>query len=114
MEKPDYLQPLVVKVDPVVPERMGAIDVYRPVLDHDGPSPVLVFVHGGPVPAQLSPTPRAWPVYVGYGSLAARAGAIGVTVDTDCMTTRSIRPQRPMSRPPSTPLAHWRELIRTG
>ena len=33
------------------------------------------------MPADLRPTPRDWPIYVGYGSLAAEAGLVGVTVD---------------------------------
>lgn len=41
----------------------------------------MVFVHGGPLPADLRPTPRDWPVYRGYGSAVAESGAVGVTVD---------------------------------
>jgi hypothetical protein len=40
-----------------------------------------VFVHGGPVPAGATPTPRDWPAFVGYGRHAASQGAVGVTVD---------------------------------
>jgi dienelactone hydrolase len=41
----------------------------------------VVFVHGGPVPADLRPTPRDWPVFQGYGSLCAERGAIAATID---------------------------------
>ncbi|MEV7090668.1 alpha/beta hydrolase [Streptomyces sp. NPDC093085] len=45
------------------------------------PAPAVVFVHGGPVPADARPTPREWPVFVGYARYAASLGAVGVTVD---------------------------------
>lgn len=55
------------------------MDLYLP--EATRPSPAIVFVHGGPIPAELRPTPRDWPVYQGYGSLAATRGVVGVTVD---------------------------------
>ncbi|GIE30938.1 hypothetical protein Ait01nite_039830 [Actinoplanes italicus] len=76
---PDHLQPFVLPVDAVTLDRRGALDVYLP--EAAGQSPAIVFVHGGPVPAELRPTPRDWPVYRGYGSLAAARGMVGVTVD---------------------------------
>jgi acetyl esterase/lipase len=75
---PPYLQPFVLDVPPVDRVRLGTVDVYAP---DAGPRPAVVFVHGGPVPADLRPTPRDWPVYTGYGALAAGAGLVGVTVD---------------------------------
>jgi dipeptidyl aminopeptidase/acylaminoacyl peptidase len=60
-------------------ERHGPIDLYLP--DGRLPRPAVVFVHGGPIPADLRPTPRDWPVYQGYGSVAAARGVVGVTVD---------------------------------
>lgn len=75
---PPFLQPFVLDVPPVDRVRLGTIDVYAPA---GGPHPAVVFVHGGPVPAGLRPTPRDWPVYTGYGSSAAGAGLVGVTVD---------------------------------
>jgi dienelactone hydrolase len=33
------------------------------------------------MPAEVRPTPRDWPLYRGYGSLAAARGVVGVTVD---------------------------------
>lgn len=78
---PPHLQPFVLPVAEIEPERDGAIDVYRPEGGAEVPHPVIVFVHGGPVPPELRPTPREWPVFRGYGSLAASSGAVGVTVD---------------------------------
>lgn len=81
MAEPTYLQPFVLPVAEIEPERDGAVDVYRPVEEAAEPLPVVVFVHGGPLPPELRPTPRDWPVFRGYGSLAAGGGAVGVTVD---------------------------------
>jgi hypothetical protein len=69
----------VVEVADVPVERRGVWDLYDPVAT--GPRPAVVFVHGGPVPAGLPVSPRDWPVYRGYGALAAAAGLVGVTVD---------------------------------
>lgn len=60
-------------------ERVGQVDLYLP--DADGPRPAVVFVHGGPVPAGVRPTPRDWEAFVGYGRYAAESGVVGVTVD---------------------------------
>lgn len=79
MALPEYLNPFVFPVEPVVAQRHGSVDLYLP--ETSQPGPAIVFVHGGPIPADLHPTPRDWPVYQGYGSLAARRGAVGVTVD---------------------------------
>jgi hypothetical protein len=38
----------------VAPERHGRVDLYPPAATH--PSPAIVFVHGGPIPADLRPT----------------------------------------------------------
>jgi acetyl esterase/lipase len=81
MADPEYLQPFVLPTVASTPQRQGNLDIYRPKLGDGGPHPVIVFVHGGPVPADLRPTPRDWPIYVGYGSLAAESGLVGVTVD---------------------------------
>jgi acetyl esterase/lipase len=77
--RPEHLNRFVVPVEPVEPEREGNVDLYLPATRQ--PSPAIVFVHGGPIPADRRPTPRDWPVYRGYGSLAATRGAVGVTVD---------------------------------
>ena len=79
MVAPDFLKPFVLPVPPVAPERRGRVDLYLPA--EPEPRPAIVFVHGGPVPAGHTPTPRDWPVFQGYGSLAAGRGCVGVTVD---------------------------------
>jgi acetyl esterase/lipase len=73
------LPPFVIAVDPVEPERHGAVDLYLPAAAQ--PRPAVVFVHGGPIPSDRRPTPRDWPVYRGYGALTASGGAVAVTVD---------------------------------
>jgi len=74
------LQPFVLPVEPRTAERHGRADLYLPD-DVARPCPAVVFVHGGPIPAEQRPTPRDWPVYQGYGSLCAARGAVGATVD---------------------------------
>jgi len=87
----EFLEPFVVAVDEVEPERNGEVDLYLP---DAGPAaadpsangaarPAVVFVHGGPLPPGLKPRPREWPVYRGYGSLVAAKGAVAVTFDHD-------------------------------
>lgn len=80
MAVPDQLRPFVLEVAPLSPERLRRIDVYRPD-PSDGSRPAVVLVHGGPLPADLRPTPRDWPVYRGYGSALAHDGLVGITVD---------------------------------
>jgi acetyl esterase/lipase len=75
-----HQNPFVLPVKIRAAERHGAVDLYLPD-GAPGPCPAVVFVHGGPVPADLRPTPRDWPVYQGYGSAIAESGAVGVTVD---------------------------------
>jgi acetyl esterase/lipase len=81
-DAPPYLQPFVLDVPPVVPERKTDLDVYRPAKASAGAGyPVVILVHGGPVPADLRPTPRDWPVFVGYACAVTQHGLIAVTVD---------------------------------
>lgn len=81
MATPPYLQPFVLPVAEAQRQREGNLDVYWPDAAHGELTPAVLFVHGGPVPADLRPSPRDWPVYVGYGSLAASQGVVGVTFD---------------------------------
>lgn len=77
---PPYLNPFVLPVATRSRERHDRIDLYLP--DHaPEPAPAVVFVHGGPVPVDLTPTPREWPVFVGYASAVAGRGAVAATVD---------------------------------
>lgn len=75
-----YMNPFVLPVEVRAAERHGAADFYLPDKAAE-PLPAVVFVHGGPIAADLRPTPRDWPVYRGYGAAIAARGAIGVTVD---------------------------------
>src|SRR5690348_890205 len=75
----DYLNPFVLSVETRPAERRGTVDLYLP--DATQPQPAIVFVHGGPLPEPVRPRPRDWPVYQAYGSMAAAAGLVGVTVD---------------------------------
>jgi acetyl esterase/lipase len=79
MAEPTYLKPFVLPVALVTPESHDPIDLYPPA--GDGPHPAIVLVHGGPIPPEMQPSPRHWPVFRGYGSLAAARGALGAVVD---------------------------------
>ncbi|RSM59966.1 hypothetical protein DMB66_25790 [Actinoplanes sp. ATCC 53533] len=52
------------------------MDTYVP--DGEGPFPVVVVVHGGPLPPGLTETPRDWPLFRGYGALLASRGLLAV------------------------------------
>lgn len=90
---PSYLRPFLLDVPERPRERVGRVDLYVPDVPDglggpdgsaetaDGPRPAVLFVHGGPVPADVRPTPRDWPSFVGYGRYAASLGVIGATVD---------------------------------
>ncbi|RZU45990.1 alpha/beta hydrolase family protein [Streptomyces sp. BK022] len=76
---PDHLRPFVLDVPDRPRERRERVDLYPP--DGHEPRPAVVFVHGGPLPSGIRPTPRDWPTFTGYAALAARLGAVGVTLD---------------------------------
>jgi acetyl esterase/lipase len=79
MAVPGFLQPMVMPFAPRPAERHGSVDLYLP--DATPPRPAVVFVHGGPVPADQTPTPRDWPVFQGYASVVATDGVVGAVVD---------------------------------
>ncbi|MFH9599420.1 alpha/beta hydrolase [Streptomyces rochei] len=78
-EPPVHLRPFVLDVPEVPRERHGNVDLHLP--DTPEPRPAVLFVHGGPVPADLRPTPRDWPTLTGYARCAAAGGAVGAVVD---------------------------------
>ncbi|WP_441245073.1 alpha/beta fold hydrolase [Kitasatospora sp. McL0602] len=82
-ELPAHLQPFLLDVPELERERVGQVDLYLPeaAAATAGPRPAVVFVHGGPVPAGVQPTPRDWPALVGYARYVASLGAVGVTLD---------------------------------
>ncbi|MEU4219009.1 alpha/beta hydrolase [Actinoplanes sp. NPDC026623] len=73
------LKPFVLPVHSRAPERHDSFDLYLPD-DIVRPLPAVVFVHGGPLPADVRPGPRDWPVFQGYGSLIAARGVVGAVV----------------------------------
>jgi dienelactone hydrolase len=75
----DFLKPFVLPVASRTPERYDTLDLYLPD-DIARPRPAILFVHGGPLPAEVRPAPRDWPVFQGYGSLAGARGAVGAVV----------------------------------
>ncbi|WP_406864973.1 dienelactone hydrolase family protein [Streptomyces sp. HUAS MG47] len=78
-ELPPHLGPFLLDLPGRRRERVGRVDLYPP--EADAPRPAVLFVHGGPVPAGVEPTPRDWPAFVGYARYAAGLGAVGATVD---------------------------------
>lgn len=81
----DILKPLVLPVTIRDAERHGAVDLYPPD-DVTRARPAVLFVHGGPLPAEFRPTPRDWPMFQAYGSLVAARGVVGATVDHGLQT----------------------------
>lgn len=77
MVLPAHLSPFVLPIETRAAERHGAVDLYLPEVDE--PRPAIVFIHGWVSEDQGSP--RAWPIFQGYGSLAASRGVVGVTMD---------------------------------
>ncbi|BDH12691.1 alpha/beta hydrolase [Streptomyces hygroscopicus] len=78
-EPPAHLRPFLLDLPELPRERTGNVDLYLP--DAEGPRPAVVFVHGGPLPAEARPTPRDWPTLMGYARYAAGQGVVGVTLD---------------------------------
>ncbi|MFC8225080.1 alpha/beta fold hydrolase [Streptomyces sp. NPDC057287] len=79
-QPPAHLRPFLLDVPDIPRERAGDVDLYVPSSAQE-PSPAVVFVHGGPVPAGARPTPRDWPLLTGYARFAAAHGVVGVTLD---------------------------------
>ena len=77
-ETPAYLRPFVLSPPAREPERGDTVDLYRP--DGEGPFPVVVVVHGAPLPPGLRAQPRDWPQYRGYGALLAAQGLLTAVV----------------------------------
>jgi len=77
MVLPAHLSPFVLPIETRAAVRHGAVDLYLP--EADEARPAIVFIHGW-VSKEQEP-PRTWPLFQGYGSLAASRGVVGVTVD---------------------------------
>ncbi|MEV5663727.1 alpha/beta hydrolase [Streptomyces flaveolus] len=81
-EPPAPMMPFLLDVPGLPRERTENVDLYLPDADDaaDGPRPAVVFVHGGPVPADARPEPRDWPTLTGYARYAAGNGVVGAVV----------------------------------
>ncbi|NUU25443.1 MAG: alpha/beta hydrolase fold domain-containing protein [Streptomycetaceae bacterium] len=79
-EQAPHLRPFLLDVAERPLERIGHVDLHLPDTA-TRPSPAVIFIHGGPVPANLPHTPRDWSSFLGYARYAASLGAVGVTVD---------------------------------
>lgn len=56
------------------------MDVYAPGDRKEGEMlPAVVFVHGGPIPANLLTEPKDWGIFISHGQLAAASGFVGIT-----------------------------------
>ncbi|WP_254792755.1 dienelactone hydrolase family protein [Streptomyces sp. CC77] len=77
---PPHLRPFLLDApEPPLPqERKGRVALHLPAAD--GPRPAVVFVHGGPLPPGVQPSPLDWPAFQGYGQHVARLGAVAAVV----------------------------------
>lgn len=73
MERADVRRNLVYRT---VSEQTLEMDVYSPP-GATSPLPVVILIHGGPVPAQARP--KDWAVFVSYGRMLAASGFVAVT-----------------------------------
>ncbi|TDU90872.1 hypothetical protein EV138_4473 [Kribbella voronezhensis] len=79
---PPYLRPFVLDVEEVAgqrSDRVGELDFYRPA--STARTGAILLVHGGPGPADLTVSPRDWPVYQGYATAIAQRGLVAAVVD---------------------------------
>ncbi|MYR42959.1 alpha/beta fold hydrolase [Streptomyces sp. SID5910] len=77
-EPPAEQRPFLLDLPELPRERTENVDLYLP--DADGPRPAVVFLHGGPVPADARPEPRDWTTLTGYATYAAVNGVVGAVV----------------------------------
>ncbi|WP_055590014.1 alpha/beta hydrolase [Peterkaempfera griseoplana] len=78
-EQPRHLTSFLMDLPERPRVRSGRVDLHLPEAGH--PCPAVLFVHGGPIPADSRPTPRDWPSLVGHARCAAGLGAVGAVVD---------------------------------
>ncbi|ADB35143.1 hypothetical protein Kfla_6140 [Kribbella flavida DSM 17836] len=79
---PPSLRPFVLPVEDagqVRVERVGHVDLYHPA--GTARTGAILFVHGGPGPDGLEVSPRDWPVFTGYATVAAQRGLVAAVVD---------------------------------
>ncbi|MFF3918424.1 alpha/beta hydrolase [Streptomyces sp. NPDC001852] len=86
--RPFQGRPFLLDVPVAARERTGRLDLHLPDSAGDGGRrPAILFVHGGPLPRDMVPAPRDWPLYVGYARLAASQGVVGAVVAHGLHTT---------------------------
>lgn len=79
---PPYLRPFVLDVETgadLSVDRVGELDFHRPA--GTARTGAILLIHGGPGPADLTTSPRDWPVYSGYAKAIAQRGLVAVVVD---------------------------------
>ncbi|MER5637758.1 alpha/beta hydrolase [Kitasatospora sp. NPDC002227] len=77
--RPFHERPFVLDAAEAPRVRTGLVDLHLPAAE--GPRPAVLLVHGGPLPRGLTPTPRDWPLYLGYARLLAGRGLVGAVLD---------------------------------
>jgi len=75
----DGTPPLFAGLDPAHRIRTDRLDVYTPAHPDAERRPAVVLVHGGPVAPDARP--RDWPGAVGYATLAAASGLVGIVLE---------------------------------
>ncbi|MGW6008303.1 alpha/beta hydrolase [Streptomyces sp. NPDC055210] len=85
-EESSYARPFLLDAPECPRVRKGRVDLHLPETDVEtgearGPWPAVLFVHGGPLPADLVPAPRDSPFYLGYARYTASLGAVGAVVE---------------------------------
>jgi acetyl esterase/lipase len=63
----------------VVDGKSLTADVYTPAGSGPMERPVVVFIHGGPIPHNLLTLPKEWGLFVSYGQIIAASRFVGVT-----------------------------------
>jgi dienelactone hydrolase len=77
---PPHLRPFVVPAHSDPAASFDTWDLHLPV-QADRAVPLVVVVHGGPIPADLRPAARQWPVFRGYAGLLGARGAATAIVE---------------------------------
>jgi acetyl esterase/lipase len=58
------------------------MDLYLPSrLEHPQRAPIVLFIHGGPIPPERRPSLKDWEMFRSYGALVAGMGMAGVMIN---------------------------------
>jgi dienelactone hydrolase len=77
--RPFHERPFVLHPPEARRVRVGRLDLHLP--DGDTPRPAVLLVHGGPLPRDLVPAPRDWPLYTGYAREVANRDVVGAVLE---------------------------------